>query len=342
MTSEQPQNQPAPQTAPQTASQTIRIAVLDDYQGVLRAMADWEQLGKQAEVHFFRRHLGSGAGLIEALSGFDVIVATRERTPLPATVVDALPGLRLIVSTGGQNRSIDLAACKRRGIPVARAMGAPIARGATSELAWALILAIFKRLPQQQAALRAGNWQTDLTETLAGKVLGVVGLGSLGQSLARVGLAFGMDVVAWSPNLTDERAAAAGVQRVDKATLFGCSDVVSLHMALAPATAGMVGRDELQSMKRSACLINTSRDGLIAEGALIEALDQGWIASAGLDVFPVEPMPADHPLCRYVNVVMTPHLGYVNVENFRVVYPNVVRQIRAWMAGEPIEALSAS
>jgi len=317
-------------------AQQVRIAVLDDYQGVARHVADWGVLGDRADIHVFRHHLGTGTALIEALQPFDVIVAMRERTAFPAQVLDALPRLRLLASTGLRNASIDLDAAHRNGVIVSGAQGSNKSGGATAEVAWALILAILKRLPQQEAALRAGKWQTELTEPVEGKVLGVVGLGKLGARVARIGAAFGMEVIAWSTNLSDERAAKIGVRRVDKQELFATSDVISLHLILSARSAGVVSRADLQSMKRTACLINTSRDGLLEEGALQEALEQGWIAAAGLDVFPVEPMPADHPLCRFENVVMTPHLGYVTPENLALFYGGTITNIRAWMDGQPV------
>lgn len=316
--------------------QQVRIAILDDYQGVALDVADWSTLGDRADIHVFRHHLGSGAALIEALQPFDVIVAMRERTAFPAPVLDALPNLRLLASTGMRNSSIDLDAAHRNGVVVCGSQGSNKSAGATAEVAWALILAILKRLPEQQAALRAGHWQTDLTESIEGKVLGVVGLGKLGARVARIGAAFGMDVIAWSSNLSDERAAKVGARRVDKQELFATADVISLHLVLGARSAGVVGRAELQSMKRTACLINTSRDGLVEEGALLEALEQGWIGAAGLDVFPVEPMPADHPLCKFGNVVMTPHLGYVTPLNLAAFYGGTIANIRAWMDGQPV------
>lgn len=316
--------------------QRVRIAILDDYQGVAHNVADWGVLGDRVDIHVFRHHLGTGAALIEALQPFEVIVAMRERTGFPAQVLDALPNLRLLASTGLRNSSIDLEAARRNGVIACGAQGSNKSGGATAEVAWALILAILKRLPQQEASLRAGKWQTDTTETVESKVLGVVGLGKLGARVARIGAAFGMEVIAWSSNLSDERAAKVGVRRVDKQELFATADVVSLHLVLSARSAGVVSRADLRSMKPTACLINTSRDGLVEEGALQEALEQGWIGAAGLDVFPVEPMPADHPLCQFENVVMTPHLGYVTPQNLAAFYGGTIANIRAWMDGQPV------
>jgi phosphoglycerate dehydrogenase-like enzyme len=317
----------------------MKIAILDDYQQVATTSADWGSLPAGTEVDAFAEHI-AGDALIARLQPYDVIVAMRERTPFPAAVIDALPNLRLLVSTGGRNPSIDVEACTRRGIVVCSSPGARSGSSSTAEVAWALILALHKRVVQAHNAMRAGEWQTVITESLSGKTLGVVGLGRLGQYVARAGQAFGMDVIAWSPNLTDERAAAAGVRRVPKETLFAEADVVSLHMVLSATTRGIVGEPEIAGMKRSAYLINTSRGPLIDEKALMRALHERRIAGAGLDVFWEEPLPKNHALRSLDNVVLSPHVGYVTDENLKAFYQNTVKNIKAWLAGETPPALA--
>jgi phosphoglycerate dehydrogenase-like enzyme len=315
----------------------MKVAILDDYQRVARDLADFRRLPAGSELVVFDRPLADPDALAAALRPFDVIVLMRERTPFPAALIERLPHLRLLVTTGGRNAAIDLAACRARNIPVCGtgSVGMP-----TAELAWGLILALVKRIPAEDKAMRAGAWQTGLTEGLAGKRLGIVGLGKLGAQVARVGQAFGMEIVAWSPNLDDARAAAAGATRVEKRALFATSDVVSLHLVLSERTRGVVGADELGAMKPSAWFVNTSRAGLVDMGALVEILRERRIAGAGLDVFPVEPIPADDPLLSLPNVVLTPHLGYVTRENFAVYYRDALEDILAWHAGAPLRLLT--
>ena len=315
----------------------MNIAILDDYQRVARGLADWARLPAGSGLHCFDRHLADREELVAALQPFDVIVLMRERTPFPAALLEQLPRLRLLVTTGGRNAAIDMEACRARGIPVCGTgnVGAP-----TAELAWGLILALVKRIPVEDRALRAGTWQSGLTEGLAGKRLGLLGLGKLGGQMARVGQAFGMEVVAWSQNLTDARAAEVGARRVEKAELFSTSDVVSLHLVLGERTRGVVGAGELGAMKRTAWFINTARAGLVDESALLSALREQRIAGAGLDVFSVEPLPTGHPLLTLPNVVLTPHLGYVTRENYAVFYRDALEAILAWHAGAPVRLLT--
>ncbi len=317
----------------------MKVLVLDDYLGIARDSADWTRLGQDAEVRVMQEHLGSREALVRELRPFDVIVAMRERTPFPAALLEALPGLRLLVTTGTRNNAIDLAACQRLGITVCAAPG-DASGSAPAELAWALILALVKRIPMEHQAVLAGRWQTGTTGLIAGKRLGIVGLGKLGSQVAKVGAAFGMDVVAWSPHLTAERAAAAGAARVEKADLFATADVVSLHLVSSPATAGIVTRADLKAMKPGAFLVNTARAELVEAGALEEALGAGWIAGASLDVFRTEPLPADDPLRRLPNVILVPHLGYVTPETMTAFYRNSVEAIVAWAAGKPIRVLA--
>ena len=314
----------------------VKIAILDDYQRVARGLADWGRLPAGSELTVFDRPLAEEERGV-ALQPFEVLVIMRERTPFPAALLERLPHLRLLVTTGGRNAAIDLEACRARGITVSGTgnVGAP-----TAELAWGLILALVKRIPAEERALRAGAWQTGLTEGLAGKRLGVVGLGKLGTQVARVGQAFGMEVVAWSQNLTAERAAEVGVRRVEKQELFATSDVVSLHLVLGERTRGVVGAAELNAMKPTAWFVNTSRAGLVDEPALLAVLREQRIAGAGLDVFPIEPLPAHHPLLTLPNVVLTPHLGYVTRENYAVFYRDALEDILAWKAGAPVRVLT--
>lgn len=315
----------------------MRVAVLDDYLKVAPDLADWQYLN--AEVSFFSDFIAPHTSA-EVLAPFDVIVAMRERSAFPASLINALPNLRLLVTTGLRNNSIDLQACRDKGVVVCGAPGDPKSTGATAELTWALLLALFKKIPQEAENMKQGLWQTSMPPTLKGKRLGLVGVGNLGQQVARVGQAFGMDVVAWSPNLTEERAAEAGVTLVTKYELFTTSDVISVHLVLSDRSKGIVDSASLESMKSTAYLINTSRAGLVDQGALKNLLEQGKIGGAGLDVFDSEPLAA-HDAWRHVpRTILTPHLGYATPENFAVFYKNVVEDIQAWMAGAPIRILT--
>lgn len=318
----------------------MKIAILDDYQQIGLKSADWSLLPAHAEVKSFGDTLADPGAIAERLKPFEVIVAMRERTRFTAQVIDALPNLKLLVSTGGRNPSIDADACARRNITLCAAHGTPTSEGSTAELAWALVLGLMKRIPQSAEAMRAGGWQeTLMTETLFGKTLGVLGLGRLGKFVARYGQAFGMDVIAWSPNLTDERAAVAGVRRVSKEALFQKSDVVSVHMVSNASTRGIVGTAEIGAMKSTAYLVNTSRGPLIDEQALVNALQARRIAGAGLDVYWSEPLAKDHPLRKLDNVVLTPHLGYVVDDNMKRFYENALENVLNWVAGKPVTPL---
>lgn len=321
------------------SAETIRIALLDDYHGVAERYADWTSLGPHVQVHTFRDYL-SERERAAALQSFDVIVAMRERTPFPGTLIDALPKLRLLITTGMRNLAIDMHACARRGIVVCGAPGSADASTATAELTWAHILALFKNLTTEDANMRRGLWQTGMPRPLAGKRLGVVGLGKLGTAVAQVGRAFGMTVQAWSPNLTPERAQQAGVEYAAKHALFADADVVSLHLILSDTTRHIVDAAALAAMKPSAFLVNTSRAGLVDQEALLDALRKGRLAGAGLDVFEEEPLPPTDPLRGLDNVVLTPHLGYVSQENFTAFYRNAVQAVQAWLKGEPVRVLS--
>ena len=312
----------------------MRIALLDDYLKHGKQL-DWSSI-PDAVVDDFDDHTYDEAALVRQLQPYDVIVAMRDRTRFPASVIDKLPNLKLIVSTGHRNAAIDAEACARRGIVLCSALGA--GQETTSEVAWALLLALAKRVAQADRAMRGGSWQIGTCTALVGKTLGLVGLGRLGKVTARYGQAFGMNVIAWSPNLTDERAAEQSVKRVSKQQLFAESDFISVHLVLSDSTRGVVGESELAAMKPTAYLVNTSRGGLLDEQALLSALRARRIAGAGLDVYWVEPLPAEHPLRSMDNVVMTPHHGFLLEENMRAFYANALTQIRNWIDGKPLTA----
>lgn len=315
----------------------MKIALLDDYQQVAKKSADWASLGADVTVDSFAHNIADERELVRRLAPYDVIVAMRERTRFPAQVLEQLPNLKLLISTGGRNPSIDAEACAKRKIALCAAHGAPSGHSSTAEVAWALVLALAKRIPKADRAMRNGEWQESvITESLSGKTLGVLGLGRLGKYVAKYGQAFGMDVIAWSPNLTDERAAEVSVKHVSKQALFAESDVISVHMVSNASTRGIVGAAEIAAMKRSAYIVNTSRGPLIDEQALMSALTEHRIAGAGLDVFWIEPLPKDHPVRRLDNVVLTPHLGYVVDENLERFYANALKNIKAWVAGEAL------
>jgi phosphoglycerate dehydrogenase-like enzyme len=316
-----------------------RCAILDDYQRVALTMADWTTLSAQVDVLPLHERLDTPDAVVRAVGDCDIVVAMRERTPFPASLLERLPRLRLLVTTGMRNAAIDVAAAARRGITVC---GTASRAEPPTELTWALILALTRHLVPEHAAFRAaGPWQTTVGSDLCGQRLGLLGLGKIGQRVARVGLAFDMDVTAWSHNLTAERAAAAGVRlAASKAELLESSDVVSIHLVLSSRTRGLLGREDLMRMRRTAYLVNTSRGPIVDEAALIEALRSNWIAGAGLDVFDQEPVPLDSPLRTLPNVLGTPHLGYVSQMNYRGYYGEAVEDIHAYLTGSPIRVIS--
>jgi phosphoglycerate dehydrogenase-like enzyme len=315
----------------------MRIAVLDDYLKVAKGMANWDSL--KAEVTFFNEFIQPDK-LAATLASFDVVVAMRERSAFPASVIQAMPNLKLLVTTGLRNNSIDLEACRQAGVVVSGSPGDPMSTGATAELSWSLLLALFKKIPQEDANMREGLWQTSMPPTIKGKRLGLLGVGNLGQQVGRVGTAFGMEVVAWSPNLNAERAAEAGVKLVSKEELFKTSDAISIHLVLSDRTRQIVDAASLQLMKPTAYLVNTSRAGLVDLAALKLALEQGKIGGAGLDVYESEPVLANDPWRQVPRTVLTPHLGYATPENFAVFYKNVVANIEAFAAGTPTRVLT--
>jgi phosphoglycerate dehydrogenase-like enzyme len=313
------------------------VAILDDYQGVALDMADWASLGGGVRVQAFRDHLTGERALIDRLEPFEVIVAMRERTPFPKSLVDRLPRLRLLVTTGMRNASIDVGAATELGLTVCgtEGLGYP-----TAELTWGLILAWARRIPHEDRITRQGRWQTSVGVGLRGKILGVIGLGRLGSQVGAIGRAFGMSVLGWSQNLTAERAAACGATLAAKDDLLAQSDVVTIHLQLSERTRGLVGAKELGSMKPGALLVNTSRGPIVDERALIAALEQHTIAGAALDVFDEEPLPPDHPFRRLENTVITPHLGYVTLETYQVFYRDAVEDVRAFLNGHPVRVLN--
>jgi phosphoglycerate dehydrogenase-like enzyme len=316
-----------------------KLAIIDDYHGVALKSADWSGVEKLAGVQVFHDPIGNEDNLAKTLAPFEVIALMRERTPFPASLIDRLPNLQLIALTGNRTTTLDIDACTRRGVIISYTTSTPSA--ATAELAFGLILACARALPQADANMRNGEWQRGLPMgiPLHGKRLGIVGLGKLGSRVAKFGQAFGMDVVAWSQNLTDEAAEAHGVRRLEKYNLFGSSDVVSVHLTLSARSRGVIGKTELAQMKTGAILINTARGPLIDEDALLDELRRGRI-TAGLDVFNIEPLPTDHALRTLPNVVLTPHLGYVVGDAFEHFYRESVKNVEAFLNGAPINVLN--
>jgi phosphoglycerate dehydrogenase-like enzyme len=313
-----------------------RIAVLDDYQHAAARFADWSRLPEPADVVVFHDHVADDDALVARLAPFAVVVAMRERTPFPRAVLARLPELRLLVTTAMGNRSIDVAAARELGITVC---GTGFHAPPTAEMTWALILAAARHVPQEDAGVRAGGWQHTVGVDLDGAVLGVVGLGRLGERVARIGRAFGMDVVAWSQNLTAERAAEVGVRAVGKEELLAAADVVTVHLQLSDRTRGLIGRADLARMKPTAILVNTSRGPIVDEQALVDALRAGTIGGAGLDVFDQEPLPPEHPLRELRRAVLTPHLGYVTERTYEVFYRDIVDDVAAFLAGSPVRVV---
>jgi phosphoglycerate dehydrogenase-like enzyme len=313
-----------------------RVALLDDYQGVALRMADWKSLPGGTDVVAFPDHLEDEGALAARLADFDIVMAMRERTPFTRTLLGRLPKLRLLITAGMRNASIDVKAAAERGVIVCGTAGLPYP---TAELAWGLILALMRRVPAEDRAVREGRWQTTVGLGLNGKTLGVMGLGTLGSRAARVGRAFEMQVLAWSANLTAEHAAEVGATLVSKDELLARSDIVSIHLVLGERTRGLIGARELGLMKRTAYLVNTSRGPIVDEAALVRALRDGAIAGAGLDVFDTEPLPKDHPFRSLPNTVISPHLGYVTEETYRVFYGQALEDIQAFLRGEPVRVL---
>ncbi|MBR0679285.1 D-2-hydroxyacid dehydrogenase family protein [Roseomonas eburnea] len=313
-----------------------RLAILDDYQGVALSLGPWDRL-QGIEITVFRDTVTDRDALARRLAPFDAILAMRERTPFPRALIERLPNLRLLITTAARNRSIDAAACAEKGIVFC---GTPSFGDPTVDIAWGLIIGLMRDLPRQVMSLRGGGWQTSVGHGLEGRTLGVIGLGKLGARVAKVGQAFGMKTIAWSQNLTEERAAEIGATRVDKATLLAEADVVTLHLILSDRSRGTLGAEDLARMKPTAYVVNTSRGPLIDQDALIAALKAGTIAGAGLDVFDTEPLPPGHPLLSAPNTLLTPHLGYVTQQNYRAYYQGAVDAIEAFNAGAPVRVIA--
>ena len=314
------------------------VAVLDDYQGVALQMADWSVLASDCRVEVFRDHLSDLTALAERLREFEIVTCMRERTPFRRDLLARLPHLRLLVTTGMRNAAIDLEAARDFGVLVCGTASGP--ESPPAELTWGLILALVRHIPREDAATRAGHWGTTVGMSLGNRVLGVLGLGRLGAAVAKVGGAFGMSVIAWSQNLTAEKAAQCGARLVTKDELFSRSDIVSVHVQLSERTRGLVGARELGLMKRTAYLVNTARGPIVDEAALVKALETRAIAGAGLDVFDEEPLPADHPFTRLDSTLLMPHAGYVTEEQYRVRYHDTVEDVAAYLKGAPLRILS--
>lgn len=312
-----------------------RLAILDDYQAVAYDYAPWAELADDGvEVTVFTEPL---ADAVDALRDFDIVMAMRERTAFDAEILRQLPKLKLLVTTGMANAAIDLRAAEEQGITVCGTGGSP---AAAPELTWALLLAFARNVPFEDRRLRAGNWQSTVGFELSGKTLGVLGLGKIGSKIAGYGKAFGMGVIAWSPNLTEETAAAVGARKVSKEALFREADVVSVHVRLSERSRGLVGEDELRLLGPEGVLVNTARGPIVDEVALLRGLNEGWLGGAALDVYDVEPLPTDHPLLTAPRTVLTPHLGYVTSQSYARFYGEAFEDIRAWVRGNPVRVLT--
>ena len=314
----------------------MRAAILDDYQGVALTMANWGALPQGVEVSTYRDHLAEEDALVERLGGADVVIGMRERTPFPRSLLERLPNLKLLITTGMGNAFFDMKAATELGIVVSGTTGSS---DTTGELTWGLILALTRRLPQEDKATREGRWQTSVGPGLQGKTLGLLGLGRIGSQVAAYGHAFGMSVIAWSQNLTPEQATERGAIRVPKEELFAEADVISIHLRLSGRTRSLVTGRELALMKPTAYLVNTSRGPIVEEAALLDVLQRRTIARAALDVFDQEPLPSNHPLLRLDNTVITPHLGYVALESYQAMYSEAIEDIQTFMSGQPVRVL---
>jgi phosphoglycerate dehydrogenase-like enzyme len=313
-----------------------RIVLLDDYQGIALDYGGWDRVPEEWQLVALEQHLGDPDELVEALAEAEIVVAMRERTALPAAILDRLPELRLLITTGMANVAIDVAAAQRNGVVVC---GTGMHGPATAELTWGLILALLRKIPAEDAVMRRGGWQTTIGGDLEGSALGLVGLGRLGKRMATVAQAFGMEVLAWSQNLDPEDARAAGVEPVEKRALFERADIVSVHYKLSERSRGLVGAAEFAAMKSSAYLVNTSRGPLVDTEALVAALHAGEIAGAGLDVYDTEPLPPDHPLRSTPHTVLTPHLGYVTENTYAVFFDDAVEDVLAYLDGAPVRVI---
>jgi phosphoglycerate dehydrogenase-like enzyme len=315
----------------------LRCAILDDYQNVALKLADWEPLADRVETVVFNKPFASTQDAITTLRDFDIVCAMRERTPFSRDVFEALPKLKLLITSGMRNAAIDLDAAKARGVVVC---GTAMVGSPTAGLTIGLMLELTRRIGFENARMKAGEpWQVTLGEDVEGKTLGIVGLGKLGSQVAAIARALGMKTIAWSTNLTPEACEKAGVTYSTKEELFATADIITIHLVLSDRSRGLVGRDDLARMKPTAYLINTARGPIVDEAALLEVLQAGNIAGAGLDTYSVEPLPLDSPLRTLDNVVITPHLGYVTAENYRRIYREMIEGIEGWLKGGPVKTL---
>lgn len=319
---------------------TYRCAILDDYQNVALKYADWSKVTGDVEVKVFNEPFKSADEVVRALQGFQIVAMMRERTAFPRKTIEALPDLKLLITTGAANKSIDVAAATERGIAVA---GTGTFGNPTTGVTFGLILELTRRIGFENARMKAGApWQVTIGQDIEGMTLGVIGLGKLGRRVSNVAKAFGMKVIAWSPNLTAEKCKEAGVDFAgSKEDLLRNADIVTIHVQLGDRSRGLLGEKDIALMKPTAYLVNTSRGPIVDEKALIAALKAGRIAGAGIDVFDVEPLPADHPFRKLDNVVLTPHLGYVSMQNYQIYFPDIVANIRNFLDGKPIKAITA-
>ena len=315
----------------------MKIAVLDDYQNVARDMADWSRIEANHQITFFHDIYEGLDGFAKRLEPFDIVCIMRERSPFKRDLIERLPNLKLVVTAGMRNAALDLDACKDHGVPV---LGTGGSAQATPELAWGMMLSLARNIHIENARMREGSWITTLGLDMQGKTLGVLGLGRLGTKMAQIGRAFDMKVIAWSQNLTDAKAAEAGVTRVGKEDLFRQADFLTIHYKLGERSRGLVGAAELALMKPTAYLVNTSRGPVVDTDALIAALTEGRIAGAGVDVYDSEPLPADHPIRNCPRTILTPHLGYVTDGTYSAFYGEIVESIESWLAGNPIRVLA--
>jgi phosphoglycerate dehydrogenase-like enzyme len=315
-----------------------RIVLLDDYQGVALDYGGWDRVPDEWQLVALEQHIADEDQLVEALTGAEIVVAMRERTPFTPAILDRLPELKLLVTTGMSNASIDVGAAQANGVVVC---GTAVKGPPTAELSWGLILSLLRSIPAEDAAMRAGGWQTTIGGDLDGATLGLLGLGRLGSKMATIGKAFGMEVLAWSQNLDPAAAREAGAEPVEKLELFERADIVSVHLRLSERTEGLVGAAEIAAMKPSAYLVNTSRGPIVDTEALLAALRDGTIAGAGIDVFDTEPLPADHPLRSAPRTVLTPHLGYVTEDTYTTFFTHAVEDVLAYLDGAPVRVLEA-
>lgn len=313
-----------------------RLAILDDYENAACKLADWSCLSQDVAIDVFHDHLADESELVKWLHPYDILLIMRERTAFPRSVLQQLPTLQLLITTGRVNNSIDLDTCAERGVCVC---GTDSTKNAASELTWALILALLRKIPQADHQIRQGTWGAIFGNSIHEKKLGILGLGRIGTLVARVGQAFGMDIISWSRHLTGEQAAGVGVKKVNKDELFQQSDILTVHIGLNQESRGLIGARELALMQPTAFLINTSRGAIIDEQALLAALRNKHIAGAGLDVYPTEPVPANHPILQMPNTVLTPHIGYVTQENFQIFFRQAIENICAWLEGHPIRVV---